>query len=253
MEFAEHREYQPGDDLRRLDPHLYARFGRHYIREYEVYQQLPITILIDASRSMNFGVPNKFDVAKRIAALFGFVGLAGGDQVQVVAGTGIKVHWSTRFHGIMRAQPMFAWLEAQSADSEGGFGAVLRAATRGLVGRGLLIILSDWWEEDIEVELSILAATGQEVWGIQIVAQEELKPSLLGQGEVRLVDIESGHEIELALDQPTVDRYSKAVKVWQERIQTALNLSHGRYVLVPTDRDPEAFVVNECRARGMIG
>ena len=253
MEFAEHREYQPGDDLRRLDPHLYARFGRHYIREYEVYQQLPITILIDASRSMNFGVPNKFDVAKRIAALFGFVGLAGGDQVQVVAGTGIKVHWSTRFHGIMRAQPMFAWLEAQSADSEGGFGAVLRAATRGLVGRGLLIILSDWWEEDLEAELSVLVASGQEVWGVQVVAPEEVEPGLLGDGEVRFVDIESGHEVELAVDKATLDRYREGFAAWRNRIQNVLGRSHGHYLLASTDKDPDRLFMEEWRGRGLIG
>ena len=52
MEFLDYREYQPGDDVRHLDPHLFARTGGHYVRQYAVYQQLPITIIVDGSASM---------------------------------------------------------------------------------------------------------------------------------------------------------------------------------------------------------
>lgn len=253
MEFADHREYQPGDDLRYLDPHLHARFGENYIRQYEVYQQLPIRILVDSSRSMDFGEPNKFRHALSLASLLGFVGLAGGDQVELMVGSGGKLHRSPRFHGIMRAQPMFAWIEAQTAEDGGGFGATLRDATRNLTGRGLLIILSDWWEEDLEQELGILVATGQEVWGMQILAPEEMEPGLIGEGEVRFVDIESGHEVELAVDRGTLDRYRRSFDAWRDQIQSVLARSHGRYLLVPTDRDPERLLQEEWRRLGMIG
>lgn len=253
MEFADHREYQPGDDLRYLDPHLHARFGENYIRQYEVYQQLPIRILVDSSRSMDFGEPNKFRHALSLASLLGFVGLAGGDQVELMVGSGGKLHRSPRFHGIMRAQPMFAWLESQTAEGGGGFGASLRDATRDLTGRGLLIILSDWWEEELEQELGILVATGQEVWGMQILAPEEMEPGLIGEGEVRFVDIESGHEVELAVDRGTLDRYRRSFDAWRDQIQSVLARSHGRYLLVPTDRDPERLFQEEWRSLGMIG
>ena len=58
MEFLDYREYQPGDDVRHLDPHLFARTGGHYVRQYAVYQQLPITIIVDGSASMNFSESN---------------------------------------------------------------------------------------------------------------------------------------------------------------------------------------------------
>ena len=252
MEFADYREYQPGDDIRHLDPHIYARFGQNYIRQFEVYKQLPITILIDASRSMDFGEPNKFSYAKGLGALLGFVGLAGSDQVQFAIGTGGKVHRSPRYHGIMRAQQMFDWLETQKTELSGTFGETLRAVTMSLVGRGLLIILSDWWEEDLEAELGILVATGQEVWGIQVVAPEEVEPGLLGEGEVRFVDIESGHEVELAVDRTTLDRYRRSFNAWREQIQSVLSRSHGRYLLVPTNVDPERLIQDEWRRLGLL-
>jgi uncharacterized protein (DUF58 family) len=252
MEFADHREYQPGDDIRHLDPHIYARFGQNYVRQYEVYKQLPVTILIDASRSMNFGEPNKYQYALLLAALLGFVGLAGSDQVQLATGTGGKIHRSPRYHGIMRAQQMFDWLDAQKTEPSGTFGETLRGVTNTLVGRGLLIILSDWWEEDLEAELGILVATGQEVWGIQVVAPEEIEPGLWGEGEVRFVDVESGHEVELAVDRMTLDRYRRSFAAWRDQIQSVLSRSHGRYLLVSTDRDPERLVQEDWRRLGML-
>lgn len=252
MEFAEHREYQPGDDLRHLDPHLHARFGKNYIRQYEVYQQLPVTILVDASRSMDFGSPGKFAVAKQIAALLGFVGLVGGDQVQIGIGTGDRVHWSSRYHGAMRAQPMFAWLERQQAEERGGFDGALRSIVGRLVDRGLLIVISDWWEKNLESELAMLVASGQEIWGVQVLAREELEPTLLGQGEVRFVDMESGDEVELAIDRDSSARYQRAISAVRDRIETVLARSHGHYLLVPTDRDPERLILDEWRARALI-
>ena len=72
MEFADHRRYQPGDDLRHLDTHLHRRTGEHYVRQYEVHRQLPVTIIIDGSASMNFGNPTKFAFACGLASALAF-------------------------------------------------------------------------------------------------------------------------------------------------------------------------------------
>jgi uncharacterized protein (DUF58 family) len=77
LEFLDYREYQPGDDVRHLDPHLFVRTGAHYVRQYAVYQQLPITIIVDGSASMNFSTPSKFDVAVGVASALAFIGLSG--------------------------------------------------------------------------------------------------------------------------------------------------------------------------------
>ena len=253
MEFADHREYQPGDDLRHLDPHLYARFGRNYIRQYDVYRQLPITILIDASCSMDCGDPNKFAFARSLASALGFVGLAGGDQVQFGVGAGDKVHWSPKFHGVARAQPMFNWIGAREPMTHGSFIATLHAAIRHFTDRGLLIVLSDWWSEDLEAELRVLSATGQELWGLQIASREELEPELLGGGEVRLVDVESGHEIELALDGSTRERYLRSFEAWRERLQTLFTRVNGRYLLVAADQPMDRLLLQDWRRMGLIG
>ena len=253
MEFADHREYQIGDDLRRLDPHLFARFGQNFIREYDVYRQLPITILIDASRSMDYGLPSKFAFALTIASSLGFIGLAGGDQVQIGVGAGDKVHWSERFHGASRAQLMFDWLGEQKPEGAGSFAAALRIAARHLTNRGLLIILSDWWADDLDAELALLSATGQELWGFHVLARDEIDPAALGAGEVRLTDVETGHEVEMALDSPTLERYRKSLQAWRDRLQSLFTRARGRYLLTPTDQPADKLLMSDWRAMGMIG
>src|SRR3982750_567538 len=77
VEFADHRNYVAGDDLRYLDWNLYGRLDRLFLKLYEEERELPVRIFLDASESMNFGQPAKFDFAKQVAAAVGYVALSG--------------------------------------------------------------------------------------------------------------------------------------------------------------------------------
>src|SRR5271156_500930 len=81
VEFADHREYQPGDDFRYLDWNIYQRFDRLLVRLYEEEEDLAIYFIIDASASMAFGDGKKLRYAKRVAAALASVGLANLDRV----------------------------------------------------------------------------------------------------------------------------------------------------------------------------
>src|SRR5271163_2045648 len=83
VEFADHRNYTAGDDFRYLDWNLYGRLDRLFLKLYEEERELPVRIFLDASESMTFGAPPKFDFARRIAAAAGYVALCGFDRVTV--------------------------------------------------------------------------------------------------------------------------------------------------------------------------
>src|SRR5215470_10612062 len=68
VEFADFRNYVPGDDFRYLDWNLYGRLDRLFVKLYEEERELPVQIFLDASESMNFGKPTKFEFARRVAA-----------------------------------------------------------------------------------------------------------------------------------------------------------------------------------------
>ncbi|HVV00426.1 MAG TPA: DUF58 domain-containing protein, partial [Verrucomicrobiae bacterium] len=84
VEFLDYRSYVHGDDLRYLDWNLYGRLDRLFLKLYEEERELPVRIFLDASESMTFGEPRKFDFARQVAAAIGYVALAGFDQVSVI-------------------------------------------------------------------------------------------------------------------------------------------------------------------------
>src|SRR5277367_6671368 len=84
VEFADHRNYVAGDDFRYLDWNLYGRLDRLFLKLYEEERELPVRIFLDASESMTFGEPRKFDFARQIAAAVGYVALCGFDRVSVI-------------------------------------------------------------------------------------------------------------------------------------------------------------------------
>src|SRR5688572_6624339 len=84
VEFADYRNYVAGDDLRYLDWNLYGRLERLFLKLYEEERELPVRIFLDASESMTFGEPRKFDFARQIAAAVGYVALCGFDRVSVI-------------------------------------------------------------------------------------------------------------------------------------------------------------------------
>src|SRR5258706_6477804 len=85
VEFADHRNYVAGDDFRYLDWNLFGRLEKLFLKLYEEERELPVTIFLDASESMTFGTPRKFDFARQVASAVGYVALCGFDRVSVIA------------------------------------------------------------------------------------------------------------------------------------------------------------------------
>src|SRR5947208_4674580 len=84
VEFADYQNYVHGDDFRYLDWNLYGRLDRLFLKLYEEERELPVRVFLDASESMTFGEPRKFDFARQVAAAIGYVALSGFDRVSVI-------------------------------------------------------------------------------------------------------------------------------------------------------------------------
>jgi uncharacterized protein (DUF58 family) len=251
MEFMDYRQYHAGDDVRHLDPHLYARTGGYFVRQYAAYEQLPIAIIVDGSASMAFGTPTKFEFACRLASALAFVGLAGGDVVEVGMHSANRLSWSPRVRGMRRAPVIFDWLAARHPAGS-GFCKGLSDVLPRLAGRGLVILLSDWWGDDPETDLKVLGAIHQEIVAVHIASLQELDPVQLGIGEARLVDSESGHEIELLIDANVLDGYRTAYTAWQERLRQQITNQLGRYLSVRSDMSLDHLLLHDWRRLGLI-
>src|ERR1700721_748915 len=85
IEFADHREYAPGDDFRYIDWNLYARHGELLLKRFQEEEDLHVYFWVDCSRSMAFGKPPKFDAARQVAAALAYIALADLDRIAITA------------------------------------------------------------------------------------------------------------------------------------------------------------------------
>src|SRR5215470_3570162 len=115
IEFADHREYTPGDDFRYLDWNLYARHDELLLKRFQEEEDLHVYFLLDSSRSMAFGKPPKFDFARQVAAALGYIALADLDRVAVVAFAGDIVADFPLTRGKARVLAMLRFLERLEA------------------------------------------------------------------------------------------------------------------------------------------
>lgn len=251
LEFADYREYQPGDDVRHLDPHLHARHGSYFTRQYAVDQQVPVTIVLDASASMQSGEADKFSFARDLAAAVAFAGLAGGDVVQVFGCAGGELTVSPRVQGADRAPVLFRWLDGLEP-AGAGFGKMLRAVERKLKPRSLAFLISDFWLDDPERDLKSLGDSGCEFIGLHVLSPQECEPDHLAQGQSCLVDAESGEEVELTLDPATLERYGQALAAWRETLRGAFRCIRGRYIPVRSDANLETLLLRDWRSMGLL-
>lgn len=253
MEFADHRPYQYGDDIRYLDSYAYSRLRQHHIKLFSIHQSLEIVLLVDASGSMAYGTPQKYRFAASLAAALSYIGLAGGDAVTVSVLASGRVDWFYRLTGVQRTRELFRWLESRRPDGTTDLVGAVRAAAERLPPTGVVVVLSDWLAGDNEAVVRLLEAAGQEVVGVQVLAPEELEPELLGAGAARLYDAETGAgPLEVSLDRVVFDRYRSELAELREGLARALTRRGGRYLAVRTDQRLSQVLLHDWRSSGFL-
>src|SRR5215472_16416181 len=202
VEFADYRTYVHGDDFRYLDWNLYGRLERLFLKLYEEERELPVRIFLDASESMTFGEPRKFDFARQVAAAVGYVALCGFDRVSVIpfpnlAPEGTAAHASSiteraargalrSVRGRKSALQFFQNLGALTAGGAANLNETLHRGALEARQAGLALVLSDFLDPSgYEVGLNALVSRGFQVDLVQILAPDELNPITFG--DLRLV------------------------------------------------------------------
>lgn len=251
LEFADHRPYAPGDDIRALDAQVSARLGTPVVREYVVHQQLPVLVVLDASASMGAAGPAKFGLARALAGALAYAGLAGGDRVQAVT-FGDGVRGSGALQGVNRATELLGFLGRARPGGTGSLhGALTHAAAQAPRG-ALVVLVSDFLAGDELAALAHAHGRAQEVLAVQVLDPCELDPALLGRGPTRLEDAEGGGELDLELTPATLDAYRRALADWNAALGAALARHGGRLVPVRADQSVQAVILREFLARGVI-
>jgi len=246
IEFADFRPYTLGDDFRRIDWNAYARLERLFIKLFIAEEEITLHLLIDNSPSMDWGEPNKLGYAVRAAAAIGYIALVGLDQVTAAAlfpsdGRNSESSFA-RFppvRGKRSALRMFSFLQSISAVSLDPSSEPAPTPYRGLSAYaaafsrpGSIVLFSDLMDDSWQTAVSLLRSRGNEITIIQLLAPEEISPSI--DGDYRLIDSEGRPEIEISADYQTLQRYQSHLQEWQASWQSYCQSRAIAYIPVST-------------------
>lgn len=219
-EFKDHRSYTPGDDFRAIDWRLLARLGKPFIRIFEEVQEFHVHLLVDRSRSMVEPYPEKRTAALRLAVALAYLALLSQHRVSILSlADGLRretrpLKGQGHIHVLL---DQLAGLEFGGAtDLVGGLRQFRPSRDR----RGLVFLISDLFGHSPETATeSLLQATRwpAETHVIHVLHPQEARPDL--EGEIRLVDVETGEARRCWLTRREVARYVEAFAAFQEDVR----------------------------------
>lgn len=249
-EFSDFREYMPGDDLRRMDWNVYARLDKLYIREYMEEKEAVVSVLIDTSASMDYGTPNKAELARNLAAVTSYLALCNMDRLMLYdmqdMGRALTVSG-----GKMGFSKVLRWLEKRHFSNEVDMLSAVRKMR--FHGPGVTVLISDFLHpgmldekaQDYEKLLKYLCYCRQRPVVLHTMAAEELRVTL--EGALNLIDAENQSRLRLTMDARTMDYYERGLKRLIERMKKGCSGGRGAYVLCDTGRDIRQLVFQDLR------
>ena len=246
LDFADQREYHPGDDYRRIDYAVYARTGQLFVRLFEAEDDLSVRILLDVSASM--GHHDKLLQAKRLAAAVGFLALTRRDVVTLHLEPAIRP--PQRFSGRHAVSALFNTLQQlQPAGLTD-----LRSAAGDLLARpgpaGSTIVISDLLTPSWEPAIDRLPARGGDVTVLHVLAREEVSPSLIG--DLDVVDAESGEQVSVSLSVDTLKTFTAVVDRWLLEAAARCRSRGAAYQRVMADESIDDVVLRGWREAGVV-
>jgi uncharacterized protein (DUF58 family) len=252
VEFADYREYTLGDDLRQLDWNVLARLEKLFVKLFIEEEDVTITVLLDGSASMASGTPDKLQFAKRAAAALGYIGLASEDKVAISVLGGRVARRRTALRGSGRVFRLLAELSAIApADGPTDLVAAARNAAAQLSGRGVVILLSDLLDPAADRVIRELASTRSELIVLHVLSPQELDPPL--EGDLRLVDAETGEGVDVTADLATIDAYRARLAAWKDGFATLAARREATYVDLSSDVPLNELIFAELRRRRVLG
>lgn len=248
IEFADFRQYQPGDDIRRIDWNLYARLGKHFLKLYTDERQMHIRIFIDCSASVGF-YADKSEYALALAVAFGYMAVRNNDKVSFHL---LKDGKQSDPFGLIVGKNSFFSAVGKMKDisfsGETDFGAISKIADMGS-NDGLSVLISDFltdnsWQKAVEYFLF----KKQQVLVCQVLGKEEISPSY--SGKFNLVDCEGtgkgdSRNVQLSITRAMTEAYKKELARYRQEIKKFCIAHDTAFLSVGTDVPVDKIIYRE--------
>lgn len=234
-EFADYRDYVPGDDISKIDWNAYARFDKLYQKLYLDERQMHTRIYIDASRSMDYGKTEKGHQALRLAATLAYMSVAEMEKCSVYIIRDRQVE--EVISGMVGKNAYFEQIGKLNNITFDGDSYIADAIVPSRVGRGdgLSIIISDFLtDNNYEAAIDRLADSKRDILCIQVLTREEMNPQL--RGKMHLFDSESiSRTYRRNIDRDIVNAYKAALRYVTDRIREYCAARGADYMLVAAE------------------
>jgi uncharacterized protein (DUF58 family) len=279
LDFSDHRPYSSGDDLRHVDWNAYGRHEELFVKLGEATQSVNIHILLDCSRSMAWTASHKsprrraaafskWDAARRLAGALGYLGLAGGERIEITPFTHTLAEGFGPTEGKRRVIPVLKFLSGVAplppvkGESAGGLVRSLNNYARTHPSGGLLVLISDLLDtvalspleggagDEVAESLRFLTPPRWQVLALHLLTEEEVQPTL--EGDYDLQDSETDESLPFHLDESTLTQYRLRVRTWCAELQSACAQRGATYARVLAEWPLEQMVIPYLRQRGVV-
>ena len=252
VEFADFREYTLGDDLRYVDWKAYGRLEKLFLKLFVEEEDLSIHLLVDTSKSMDFGSPlSKAHYARRVAAALGYIALSEYDRVMLASFTDTLGEQLPPLRGRPGIFPFFQFLETKLPVGGGTrFGEALAQYALRAKNVGIAVVLSDFFDPTYVQGIRALLSRRFQVVLIHVLDEEELRPTLTG--DLRLIDSETGDIREVSLSPHLLAQYDARVQSFCAELQAFANRYNMDYVRASTDVPFEDVILKFLRGGGLV-
>lgn len=280
VEFADHRQYVTGDDLRHIDWNIFGRLDRLFLKLFLEEEDLSLQVVVDASASVGCGEPGKFLFIQRAAAALAYIGLVNFNRVTLTAIGGASAPKLSppppaprgeaspsaatimasappallslrNLRGRRRAHEMGSWLCGLEPGGSASFSESAKRIALARQGKGVMVVLSDFFfKEGYEQGLRYLLGRGYDLVLVQVLSPQEVEPTL--GGDLRLRDVEDNDAAEVTISGPLLKRYKANLAAWCDGLRDFCARREITLLTVQSDLSVETLLLDYLRNCGVL-
>ena len=252
VEFADYRNYVIGDDLRFIDWNIYARLDKLFLKLFLEEEDLSLYVLVDVSKSADYGEPHKAMYMKRVAAALGYIGLVNYNRVNVIAMADGIVAETGPTRGRRRVAQLLDFVAKLKPTGASNLADACKRFALAHRQKGVLVVLSDFFDKGgFENGLRYVAGGKYDLFAVQILSPQEIEPEL--QGDLKLKDMEDDDMAEVSITQPLMKQYKANLNAYCLGLKDYVMRRGGTYLFTSTAVPFDTLVLNYLRERGLLG
>ena len=251
VEFADHRPYAAGDDLRFLDWNVFARLDQLMIRLFLEEEDQHVYLLLDASASMDYGRPNKFRYAQQVVAALGYVGLVNMNRVGIGAFSSALDRTLRPERGRRSLKKLLRFLEETPCGGKTDLGAAMKRFALEHPRRGIVVLVSDFMDRRGYADaVRYFVARRMDVFCLQVLSPQELDPPLAG--DLTLLDVEEQDKTEITVSGPLLAAYQRQLQAFMGGLREFCVSRGARYLSASSGLPFDRLILDHLRQQGLL-